>query len=40
MAYENILVDIEDGVGIVTLNRPDDAQRDEPRACRANCMMR
>ena len=23
MAYENILVDTEDGVGIVTLNRPD-----------------
>ena len=23
MAYEHILVDTEDGVGIVTLNRPD-----------------
>ena len=23
MAYENILVDVEDGVGIITLNRPD-----------------
>ena len=23
MAYETILVDTEDGVGIVTLNRPD-----------------
>ena len=32
MSYEHILVDAEEGVGIVTLNRSRHAQRHEPAA--------
>ena len=40
MSYEHILVDVEDGVGILTLNRPDKLNAMNRKLSAASCTTR